>query len=170
DGAGQRHRHALAAADRIGAEAEARQRWRLGDRQPCTVGRVMAAELEDRKEASIASATRQADAWKAMRPYWEDVSPRLIDEAMTKGYAERRNRAAATVRYELSMLAVALRWAKGRGYIKEAAEIWRPLPPDRRERHLTRDEFRRFLAEVKAPHARLYMVLAIATCARPTAL
>lgn len=130
----------------------------------------MAAYLEDRKAAGIASATRQADAWKAMRPYWEDVSPKLIDEDMAKGYAARRDRAAATVRYELSMLAVALRWAKSKGYIADAPEIWRPLPPERRERHLTREEFRRFLAEVKAPHARLYMVLAIATCARPTAL
>lgn len=130
----------------------------------------MQAYLEDRKAAGIASATRQADAWKAMRPYWSDVSPRLIDEDMAKAYDARRNRAAATVRYELSMLAVALRWGKAKGYIQDAPEIWRPMPPERRERHLTRDEFRRFLAEVKAPHARLYMVLAIATCARPTAL
>lgn len=130
----------------------------------------MTAYLEDRAAAGIATATRQADAWKAMKSFWEGVSPRLIDEEMAKGYAERRGRAAATVRYELGMLAVALRWAKKKGLIPEAPAIWRPEPPERRERHLSRDEFRRFLAEVKAPHARLYMVLAIATCARPTAL
>lgn len=130
----------------------------------------MAAYLEDRKAAGIASAARQADAWKAMAPFWEGVSPKLIDEEMAKGYAKRRDRAAATVRYELGMLAVALRWAKAKGYIPEAPTIWRPLPPERRGRHLSREEFRRFLAEVKAPHAKLYMVLAIATCARPTAL
>src|SRR5688572_25526899 len=111
DRAGKRHRNTLAAADRVGAEAEARQRWRLGDRSPWTVGRVMQAYLEDRKAAGIASAGRQADAWKAMRHFWADVSPRLIDDEMAKGYARQRNRAAATVRYELSMLAVALRWA-----------------------------------------------------------
>jgi integrase len=170
DEKGKRHRQSLAAADRFGAEAEARQRWRLGDRSAWTVGRVMQAYLDDRKRAGIATAGRQADAWMAMKPFWDDVSPRLIDEEMARSYAERRDRAAATIRYELGMLSVALRWAKGKKYIAEAPEIWRPDPPNRRERHLSRDEFRRFLAEVKAPHARLYMVLAIATCARPKAL
>lgn len=131
---------------------------------------MIEAYLDDRKAAGIASAARQADAWKALRPFWEDVSPRLIDEEMAKGYARRRGRAAATLRYELSMLAVALRWAKRKRLIPEAPPIWRPASPERRERHLTREDFRRFLAEVKAPHARLYMVLAIATCARPAAL
>lgn len=170
DERGKRHRQALAAPDRIGAEAEARQRWRIGDRSAWTVGRIVEAYLDDRKRAEIASSDRQADAWKAMKPFWEDVSPRLIDEDMTRGYAERRGRAAATVRYELGMLSVALRWAKAKKLIADAPDIWRPDPPERRERHLSRDEFRRFLEAVKAPHARLYMVLAIATCARPKAL
>lgn len=170
DERGQRHRQTLAAADRIGAEAEARQRWRLGDRSQWTVGRLIEAYLDDRRAAQIASHERQADAWKAMRPIWNDVSPGLIDEEMARGYAARRARAAATVRYELGMLAVALRWAKAKKLIADAPAIWRPSPPERRERHLTRAQFRRFLAEVKAPHARLYMVLAIATCARPKAL
>lgn len=170
DAGGKRHRQVLAAPDRIGAEAEARQRWRLGDRSPWTVGRVMSAYLEDRKAAGIASHRRQADAWKAMKPFWSDVSPRLIDDEMAQGYAKRRDRAAATVRYELSMLAVALRWAKAKGYIADAAVVWRPPSPERRERHLSREEFRRFLSEVKAHHARLYMVLGIATCARPRAI
>lgn len=130
----------------------------------------MLAYLEDRAAAGIATADRQANAWKALKSFWEGVSPRLIDEDMAKGYAARRGRAAATVRYELSMLAVALRWAKKKGLISDAPVIWRPSQPERRERHLSREEFRRFLAEVKAPHARLYMVLAIATCARPKAL
>lgn len=130
----------------------------------------MDAYLDDRKAAGIASAGRQADAWKAMKPFWSDVSPRLIDEEMAQSYARRRDRAAATVRYELSMLAVALRWAKAKTYIQDEPAIWRPNAPDRRERHLSREDFRKFLAEVKAPHARLYMILAIATCARPRAI
>jgi integrase len=105
-----------------------------------------------------------------MTSFWDDVSPRLIDEDMARLYAARRDRASATIRYELGMLSVALRWAKAKKLIADAPDVWRPSPPDRRERHLTREEFRRFLEAVKAPHARLYMVLAIATCARPKAL
>jgi len=128
------------------------------------------AYMQDRAREGIATATRQRDAWKAMRGHWEHVNPRLIDKEMAQGYNRQRARSASTVRYELSMLAVALRWGKSNGLIQEAPEIWRPDPPERRERHLSRDQFRRFLTGVKAPHARLYMVLGIATCARPTAL
>jgi len=170
DDAGKRRRRALAAADRIGAEAEARQRWRLGNRAPWTVGRIVTAYREDRAREGIATVDRQADAWKAMKPFWDEVSPQLIDEEMCQGYAARRARSAATVRYELGMLAVALRWAKEKKMIADAPTIWRPAPPERRERHLTRAQFRTFLAKVRAPHAQLYMVLAIATCARPKAI
>jgi len=170
DEGGKRRRNILTAPDRIGAEAEARQRWRLGDRSPWTVGRVMEAYLDDRERAGIATTSRQRDAWKAMKSFWADVAPRLIDEEMAQGYAATRKKAAATVRYELGMLSVALRWAKEKKFIAEAPEIWRPAAPERQERHLSRAEFRRFLAEVKAPHAHLYMIIAIATCARPTAI
>lgn len=130
----------------------------------------MLAYMEDRKQEGIATATRQADAWKAMKAFWENVSPKLIDEKMAKDYGATRKVSVATIRYELSMLAVGLRWAKGKKLIPDAPEIWRPAPPERRERHLTREQFRRFISEVRAPHAQLYMILAIATCARPTAI
>lgn len=168
DAAGTRRRNALSAPDRIGAEAEARQRWRLGDRSPWTVGRVIAAYLA--AKAEIASATRQKDAWKAMRTFWENVSPKLIDEPMARDYAARRKAGDATIRYELGMLSVALRWAKDAKLLTDAPRVWRPEPPARRERHLSRAAFRKFIAEVKAPHAQLYMILGIATCARPAAL
>lgn len=89
---------------------------------------------------------------------------------MCRAYDKRRAKAIATIRYELGMLSVALRWAKNKKLIADAPTIWRPAPPDRKVRHLTRPEFRKFLSEVKAAHAKLYMVLAIATCARPTAI
>lgn len=134
------------------------------------MGAVVEAYLKDREQEGIASLSRVKDAWKAMKEYWGAVRLDRVDEQLAKSYAEQRKRAAATVRYELGMLAVALRWARDTRQIDYAPPIWRPAPPERRERHLTREQFRRFLEEVKAPHARLYMKLAIATCARPTAI
>ena len=167
---GTRGRVTLSAPDRLGAEAEARERWRLGDRSAWTVGRIVTAYLAARREDGIASSDRQDDAWKAMRPFWEATSPKLIDEPMCRGYAATRKVGPATLRYELGMLAVALRWAKSKRYIADSVEIWRPARPERKERHLTRAAFRHFLDAVKAPHARLYMHLGIATGARPAAL
>jgi integrase len=167
---GKRRRHRLVAADRVGAEAEGRQRWRLGDRRQWTVGVIVPAYIDAREAAGMLTAARRRDAWKAMKLYWQDVLPHLIDEPMARTYAARRKAGAATIRLELGMLSVALRWAKAQGHITDAPPIWLPSPPPRQERAITRDQFRKFLAEVKAPHARLYMLVAARTCARPSAV
>lgn len=130
----------------------------------------MNAYIADREAEGIASTARQRDAWKAMKPFWNDVEPHLIDREMAQSYTSQRGRSPATVRYELGMLSVALRWAHQRDYIRKAPTIWRPEPPERRIRHLTRAEFERWFDEVKAPHARLYVELGLATMARPTAI
>jgi integrase len=134
------------------------------------VGRIVTAYIADREAEGIASSQRQKDAWKAMKPFWDGVAPDLIDREMAQSYAGQRGAAQATVRYELSMLAVALRWAEENGHIARAPKIWRPDPPERKVRHLTRGQFDRWFEGVKAPHARLYVELGLATMARPSAL
>jgi integrase len=167
---GRRRRERLYATDRPSAEAEARRRWLGHDGAAWTVGRVVTAYMADREAEGIASTSRQRDAWKAMKPFWDQVRPELIDREMAQKYARERGMSAATLRYELGMLAVALRWAAREEHIPKAPEIWRPQPPERRERHLTRSQFERWFKEVKAPHAKLYVELGIATMARPTAI
>jgi integrase len=48
--------------------------------------------------------------------------------------------------------------------------MWLPDAPERKVRHLSHAEFERFFAEVKAPHARLYVLLGLFTMARPSAI
>lgn len=132
----------------------------------------MTAYIADREAEGIASTQRQRDAWKAMKPFWEPVNPDLIDREMAQSYAAQRAVAPATIRYELGMLGVALRWAAdpSRRYARSAPVIWRPPAPDRKTRHLSRRQFEKWFAEVKAPHARLYVLLGLYTMARPTAI
>lgn len=130
----------------------------------------MSAYIADREADGIASTARQRDAWKAMKPFWEGVTPELVDREMAQSYARQRGRAAATVRYELGMLSVAFRWAASKELIRKAPAVWRPDPPERKVRHLTRAEFERWYEQVRAPHARLYVELGLATMARPTAI
>lgn len=170
DESGKRIRRRLYATDRVGAEAEARVRWRAGGDEPWTVGRIVEAYMDAREADGIASTGRQRDAWKAMKGFWAAVDPKLVDKQMARDYVRRRDRAEATTRYELSMLAVALRWAVKQKLIDKAPEIWRPAAADRQLRHLTRAQFSRWFKEVKAPHARLYVRLAIYTMARPSAI
>lgn len=167
---GVRRRKRLYATDRAGAEAEARQRWARGNEDAWTVGAVVEAYMDAREADGIASTGRQRDAWKAMKGFWGRVDPALVDKDMARKYAAERDRSESTVRYELSMLAVALRWAANRGHIDRAPEVWRPAAPERTVKRLTRHQFRKWFKEVKAPHARLYVRLGIYTMARPTAI
>lgn len=164
----KRRRHQLEALDRQSAEAEARRVWEDSDDSPWTVERIMKAYL-----ASIVgkpSHSRREDAWKAMRPFWQNVDPLLIDEKMAQAYRRTRQVADATARYELMQLSTALGWAAAERKIAFRVPVWLPPVPDRKTRHLTHKEFDRFFAEVKAEHAKLYVQIALHTIARPGAV
>jgi integrase len=165
---GKRRRRQLTATDRQSAEAEARALWAGADSSPWTVGRIMTAYL-----ASIAhkpSHGRRQDAWKAMAGFWANVDPARIDEPMCKAYRARRSVGDATARYELMQLSTALNWALGQGHITARRSVWLPPVPGHKLRHLTRDEFARFFAAMKADHARLYAMIGLHTMARPGAI
>lgn len=164
----KRRRRQLASQDRASAEAEARDLWQGADDSPWTVGRLMTAYL-----ASIEgkpSHSRRQDAWKAMKAFWENVDPAVVDEPMSRSYRSTRAVSDSTARYELMQLSTALNWGVDEKKIKVRGKTWLPLSPEHEIRHLTRTEFDRFFAEVRAPHARLYVLLGLFTVSRPTAI
>lgn len=168
----KRRRIQLAAQDRPSAEAEARIRWQTsgadsGDNS-WTVGRIMKGYLAT--VAGRPSETRREDAWKAMKPFWENVDPELIDEQMCKDYRKTRRVADATARYELLQLSTALHWGRKERLISVRPPMWLPTAGATEPKHLTRSEFDRFFAEVKADHARTYVMLGLFTMARPNAI
>jgi integrase len=116
------------------------------------------------------SYQRRKDAWKAMRGFWENVDPSLIDEEMCKAYRKRRKVGDATARYELMQLSTALGWAAKTKHIAIRPTIWLPQKAEQKIRHLSRQQFERFFAAVRADHARLYVLLGLYTMARPTAI
>lgn len=170
-GAGpKRRRQLLTSTDRESAKAEARKRWEGGDDgTPWTVGRIMTAYI-----ASIegkVSHPRREDGWKAMKSFWENVDPMLIDDQMCQNYRKKRRVGDATARYELMQLSTALGWATANGpRLERRPVVWLPQTPERKTRHLTRAEFDQFFAAVKADHARLYVMLGLHTMARPSAI
>lgn len=167
----QRHRKPLVSTTRAGAEAEARQEWwRLQSERPWFVGDIVEAYIADRASEGIASTQRQRDAWKAMAPFWAGTLPSVVDYEMGRDYAAWRNRSPGTVKTELNMLSVALRWASKRKLIDAAPTIWRPPADVAKVKHLERDEFERFFAAAHTSYVRLYIQLGLYTGARPTAL
>lgn len=166
---GKRIRRRLYAEDRPGAEAEARLVWKGGgENSPWAVGRLVTAYVASIAEK--ASYTRRQDAWKAMKLFWEKTDPDLIDGQMCRTYADQRKAAPATVRYELLMISTAVAWGRGKGVTEAKPEMWLPATGEKKVRHLTHSQFEKFFAEVKAPHARLYVLLGLYTMARPTAI
>jgi integrase len=164
-----RSRRQLNSKDRQSAEAEARRTWVNQDDGPWKVGRAVDAYLTKRAVDGMISIKRRRDAWKAAKPFWENVDPELIDEQMARDYFDWRKVAPATVKLELSMILTAIRQAP-KGKISSVAKIWMPPLPNRTIRHLDKAQFHRFLRNIKAPHARLYALLGVLTLARPAAL
>lgn len=168
DEQGTRRRRRLYAEDRPGAEAEARRVWAGGDDSPWTVGRLVSGYITSITEK--ASHQRRKDAWKAMTPFWERTDPALIDAQMCRDYAGQRKAGPTTIRYELLLISTALGWGRGKKVITAKPEMWLPPVPERKVRHLNHQQFEKFFAEVRAPHARLYVLLGLYTMARPSAI
>lgn len=116
------------------------------------------------------SHQRRKDAWKALKAFWENTDPNLIDAQMCEDYAKQRRAGAATIRYELLQISTSLGWGRKNRHITAKPEMWLPPTEDRKVRHLTHGQFEAFYAEVKAPHARLYVLLGLYTMARPSAI
>jgi len=170
---GKRQRRQLESTDRASAAAEARDIWDSSDKSPVTVGRIVGAYLSVKKADGMVTLGRRENAWKAMKPFWENVDPRRIDAQMCKDYRATRSVADTTVRLELSLLSSALGRAaadKNMPDIVAKPPMWLPPAAERKTRHLTPGQFKKLLAGTVAPHARLYMLLGVFTLARPQAL
>ncbi|WP_288803872.1 site-specific integrase [uncultured Novosphingobium sp.] len=164
-----RRRRQLDSQDRPSAEAEARQVWENGDDSPWTVGRIMNGYLATITEKP--SHGRRKDAWKAMKTFWENVEPMLIDETMARKYFNSRKVGPATVRYELMQLSTALGWAVKNGpKLASRIAVWLPQAGETKRRHLTHKQFDKFFAAVRAEHAKLYVMIGLYTMARPSTI
>ena len=105
-----------------------------------------------------------------MKPFWERTDPLLIDAQMCRDYAEQRRAGPATIRYELLQVSTAIGWGRKARHTAAQPDMWLTPIAERKVRHLSHSQFERFFAEVKAHHARLYVLLGLYTMARPSAI
>ena len=162
-------RRSLRTKDRDAAEqALIDFRRELARRPAGTVAEIMAAYL-DEKDQTARSPARLREAWTALAPLAAHCRPDQIDRVWCRAYVaarQRRGVAPGTIRKELSTLRAGLRWHDPH----TPAVLELPPAPPPRERHLSRDEARALIAASAAPHVRLFVVLALTTAARRTAL
>jgi integrase len=96
-----------------------------------------------------------------------------ISESDCKRYCALRKQHGikdGTIWTELGRLRSALKWAERKNLIVKAPAIYRPPMPPPRDLRLTREQGASFLAACLIPHVRLFVILAMTTGARMSAL
>lgn len=138
-----------------------------------SVGSILAHYLADRHDRKIPGVTRLEYAHKPLTRILGHKPPETITEAETRSYLARRAKedvAPATSRTELQALRAALRWAEKSSIIVKAPSITMPPRSPSRIRWLSRAEADRLLLACKAPHIRLFVMIALNTGARSGAI
>jgi len=112
---------------------------------------------------------RQENAWKRLGPVFGHRLGTDINKDDCRDYAAFRQRQGAslgTAKIELEYLRACLNLRYGRGN----NHVWTPPASAPRDRYLTREEVDCLLEHVGTPHVRLFIILAITTGARMSAL
>lgn len=164
-----RVRIALGTADRGLAEARARELWRARQRPPGDRVADLWSEYVAEKRRDNVEIDPSDSTWKALRPSFGHMIASEITREDCRDHYKKRKRAGrsdSTIRKELELLRAALRLRYG----SAAPGLWMPPPSKPRDRHLTREEVQQLLEHIQTPHVRLFVILAVTTGARMSAL
>ena len=172
----RRHRYRLRtdleSDARIRLESWARDRESVLAKEAKTIGEIFDAYIAHRK-LDDKSVEKYEYSWKALNPYFGHLSPSEIDETICHRFRDARlaaGRKIATVWTDLSVLRASVRWAVNARVLAEAPFIWMPAQPDPRGIRLTPKEVQRLIDGAEMSHVRLFIILALATAARPDAI
>lgn len=173
---GHRLRRSLGTTDKAEAKARLIEFNRVRSIQsaggPITVAAIYQAYIMDRNGEGK-STTRIQDAWKRLAPTFGDLLPSFITKDLCRGYmTNRRNDGVSdgTIHLELGYLRSAMSLAEKEQWITRGPFIPLPQKPPPRDHYIRKSEAPRFLDESKAPHAKLFIVLALCTAARSQAI
>jgi integrase len=148
-----------------------------------TIGAILTAYEADRSGRSPTLGY----CCNALRRHLGDLNAALLTNREVRAYAAARRREGAggasaphrdrprplsdgTLIRELGTLRAALAWAVHEKWIPAAPHVERPGAPPPRDRWLTRDEAAALLEATIAHHARVFVMLALHTAARTTAI
>lgn len=167
---GTQRRISLRTADRSVAEQRLIDFQRAKAQQDIgeNVEGIVTAYLADKKDRAR-SYKSMVTAWRALQPYFAHVRPDQISRDMCRTYTDERRKGGVkngTIIKDLGVLKAALRWA---GRTDGAVFDMPPTPPPR-DVYLTRAEFSRLMDACELPHIKLFILLALSTAGRASAL
>lgn len=138
---------------------------------PQTIGMIWAAYRKHAEGRPVAVTMGHEE--KALKERFFHLPPEAIKDELVDEHIEARRgagRSDGTLWTELGHLRIALAWAVKKGLIEKAPYVKRPQQPAPKRDYLTRDQFNRFLAACEYPHLRRFVIIAITTGARASAI
>jgi integrase len=172
---GCRRRCSLGTNDRAQAESQLIEFKRIRSVQategPLDVRGIYQAYQESLKARP--SYERVGHSWKPIGRAFGNLLPSQLTRAAVEDFTENRLRhgkSRGTIHLELGYLRAALRFARREGFIREAPYIPLPQKPPPKDHRLSRQEARRLIDAVRVEHVRLFIILAIATAGRASAI
>lgn len=149
-----------------------KSRERIAAREATSVGELFQAYIRDR-EIDGKSVEKQRHSWKALSKVFGHLSPSDIDKATCRAFSLARveaGRSIGTAWTDLSCLRAAINWAAKAGMISLAPFVWLPSPPKPKDRHLSRLEAQMLVDACVSSHIRHFVLLALCTAGRASAL
>jgi integrase len=164
-----RRRISTGTNDRGLAHARAQEIWqKIHAPASERIGDLWLLYLADRR-ADGRDVTRQENAWKRLQSTFGERLGTDVNKDDCREFAKLRQRQGAangTTKTELEYLRACLNLRYGRGHNR----VWIPTGSPPRDRYLNREELDKLLEHVSTPHVRLFIILAITTGARMSAL
>lgn len=172
DATGKRHRHTLGTSDPGEAERLAPAVYAELTRPKGTdVKSLWDAYLVEKAGRGI--VRHMSATWKALAPRFASFQATEITVADCRAYVSARRAAGRkewTIFGELGDLRTVLAWAAKQRLIDKAPFIERNSQPPPKELFFTRREISQLIGSAGMPHVRTFIILAIGTGARKTAI
>lgn len=137
------------------------------------MGVIYEAYRQDRQADGKVAVPRILDAWKRLKPTFESLTADQITRDLCRSYTKSRRATGAgdgTIHLELGYLRAAMRFGRREGWLTVEPYIPLPKKPSPKLHHLTRREARTLIAKATLPHIRLFIVLALTTAGRASAI
>ncbi len=137
-----------------------------------TIDKLLDAYLKDRR-GNVSAYDSIFHATKPLKKAFGHTQPRHITDLQNKQYIKARRkegRSDGTIIKELVTLRAALAYAVRKGWIEKAPHITLPPRPAPKERWLNHKEADQLIAACKSPHIRMFILLALKTGARKSAI
>ena len=164
---GRSREHSTGTQDRQRAEAMFAQWLQLRRRTdgPVDPTEILVADvLTDyarERGPKVTAPAQMGRSIDALTSFWHEKTVADVTPQNCAKYAERRARAAGTVRRELGVLQAAINWAHKNARLTRSVAVQLPECPAPRDRWLNRQEAARLLRASRTHRARLYMPLFI---------